>query len=423
MKATNAPGRLFPPALLRSIRARFAHADKCPITGKKRVFFENGGGSLKLKAAVAKSADVALLPDQEGRDNDASRFLTGTIERGRRDLMLFMGASSGQPISGETGTELLYRFIRAVALNAPPGPIMSSNLEHPASHDAAHYWAQATGRRWIDVRFDPRSGTITPQDYARAVTPDTRIATVIHTSQLTGYRVDLPGIVRAIRKTAPECFVIVDGIQAAPHGALEIDSYDCDAYVFSAYKAYSRLSTGFGWLNDRLGAIKHEHMLGKPASYWEFGSRDPGIFAAHSVVVDYLCWLGGKYAKSKDRRALVVAGAKAMEAHEEALLHLLLFGDNRLRGLSQLAKVKLIGPADLTGRQGIVSFRFDGMSSPELVKALAKRGIRAHARISDAYSGHILAELGLEDCLRISFCHYNTPAEIKALLAALAELG
>jgi selenocysteine lyase/cysteine desulfurase len=246
---------------------------------------------------------------------------------------------------------------------------------------------------------------------------------VIHTSQLTGYQLDLAGIVRAVRAVAPKCFVIVDGIQAAPHGALDVASYGCDAYVFSAYKAYSRLSTGFGWLSPRLSQVQHEHMQGKPETYWEFGSRDPGIFAAHSAVVDYLAWLGSRYSATTDRRQRIVAAGEAMARHETALLQLLLFGDGEIKGLSQRPRIELIGPADLAGRQGIVSFRLAGLSSPDLVSALAERGIRTHARITDAYSGHILDELGLPDCLRVSFCHYNTPDEVRLLLTALEDIA
>ena len=421
--ARNSPKQAFAPALMNAVRDRFAHTDHCPITGQPRIFFESGGGSLKLKAAVERSAEIALLPDQEGRDNDASRFLTGIIERGRQDLMLYFGATAGQAISGETGTELLHRFIRAVALVAPPGPILSSTLEHPASQDAARYWAQATGRRSHDIHFDARVGTVTPDDYARAVTPDTRIATVIHTSQLTGFQVDLPGIVRTIRAVAPDCYIIVDGIQSAPHGPLHVDDYDCDAYVISAYKAFSRLSTGFAWLSPRLSSLRHDHMRGKPHTYWEFGSRDPGIFAAHSAVIDYLCWLGDHFSEKEDRRSRLLAGAAAMADHERALLHLLLFGDETVAGVGDIAGVSLIGPLQMPDRQGIVSLRLDGFESTILVREMAALGIRVHARINDGYSRHILQELGMRDCLRITFCHYNTPAEIRAFLEALAAIA
>ncbi len=419
----NNPGRAFAPALMNAVRDRFAHTDRCPITGQPRIFLESGGGSLKLKAAVERSADIALLPDQEGRDNDASRYLTDIIGNGRQDLMLYFGATAGQAISGETGTELLHRFIRAVALVAPPGPVLSSTLEHPASRDAAQYWAKATGRHSIDIHFDARASTVIPDDYARAVTPDTRIATVIHTSQLTGFQVDLPGIVRTIRAVAPDCYIIVDGIQSAPHGPLHVEDYDCDAYVFSAYKAFSRLSTGFAWLSPRLSSLPHDRMRSKPRIHWEFGSRDPGIYAAHCAVVDYLCWLGGHFSEKEDRRSRLLAGATAMADHERALLHLLLFGDETAAGLTDAAGVSLIGPSKTEDRRGIVSFRLEGFESTTLVREMAARGVRVHARINDGYSGHILQELNMPDCSRITFCHYNTPAEIRAFLEALTEIA
>jgi selenocysteine lyase/cysteine desulfurase len=415
--------QLFPAALLCEIRTKFHHVDACPVTGRPRVFFENGGGSLKLKAAIARDGEISAIPDQEQRDNEASRFLKKVLEDGRADLRVFFGAESGQVISGETGTKLLWRFARSVALSAPPGPFLSSSLEHPASFDAALYWAEKTGRTRNTSKLDIRTGTVTPADYARAVTPDTRLATVIHTSQLTGLHVDLPGIVAAIRRVAPDCFVIVDGIQNAPHGRIDVERYGADAYVFSAYKCYSRLSVGFAWLNDRLGRVPHEHMHGKSDTVWELGSRDFGIYAAHSAVVDYLAWLGGHFTKDGGRRAQVLAAADAMAAHEKGLVKLLLHGDGARPGLMQNNKVTLVGPTDLTDRQGIVSFGLSGMTAPELVRAFAARDIRVHARVDDAYSGHILADLGLKDCLRVSLCHYNTPEEIGTFLAALQAIS
>ncbi|MEO1104238.1 MAG: aminotransferase class V-fold PLP-dependent enzyme, partial [Pseudomonadota bacterium] len=362
--------------------------------------------------------------DQEGRDNDASRHLTAIIRKGREDLRLFFGSGpSGQVISGETGTELLYRFIRAAAMGAPPGPVISSNLEHPASFDAAHQWAERTGRKWAEVEFDPIAATVRPEDYARTVTPDTAIATVIHTSQLTGFRVDLPGIVAAIRAVAPQCYIIVDGIQQAPHGRMDVMAADVDAYVFSPYKAYSRLAVGFGWVGDRLSELPHDGMLSKNPMLWELGSRDPGIYAAQSAVTDYFQWLGNQSGASADRGAAVAAGATAMAGHEQSLVSLLLHGEAGCPGLLDLPDVAVIGPEGLDERAGIVSFTLRGMPSPAVVRKLAARDIRVHARIDDGYSGHILAALDLPDCVRVALCHYNSPDEIRALLKAMASLA
>jgi selenocysteine lyase/cysteine desulfurase len=422
----------FPDALLRAVRERFHHVDRCPVTGEPRIFLESGGGSLKLKAAIAASAEVSALPDQEGRDNPASHHLSALLDRGRDDLHLLfgtaaLGSARGRVISGETGTRLLYRLVRSVALSAPPGPVLSSTLEHPASLDAARQWAQQTSRCWIEVPFDTQAGALTAEHYAAAVTPDTRLATIIHTSMLTGFVADLPAITAAIRRVAPECYIIVDGIQHAPHGTMEVARYGADAYVFSPYKAYSRLSLGFAWVGDRVHGLPHEHMLGKDGADWELGSRDPGFYAAQSAVVDYYAWLGEHFLQdapshaSRDRAALVAAGTAAMARHEAALIGLLLHGDVRTPGLLSMPEVTLVGPATAQGREGIVSFNLRGMNSPNLVQALARRHIRVHARVTDGYSGHILGALGLQDCLRVSVAHYNTPEEVRACLRAVAQ--
>ena len=83
----------------------------------------------------------------------------------------------------------------------------------------------------------------------------------------------------------------------------------------------------------------------------------------------------------------------------------------------------LIGPRELTNRQGIVSFGLKGFTAPELVRKFAEHDIRVHARIDDEYSGHILADLGMKDCLRVSLCHYNSPAEIGEFLRALRKIS
>ena len=140
---------LFSPDLMREIRERFHYTDYCPILKEPRVFFENGGGSLKLKEALAANAEIEALPDQEGRKNPASAYLTDVLDAGRADLHLLFGSEGlgegkGQVISGETGTRLLYRLVRSIALAAPPGPVVSSTLEHPASLDSAKQWAANT---------------------------------------------------------------------------------------------------------------------------------------------------------------------------------------------------------------------------------------------------------------------------------------
>lgn len=415
-------GQALTNTLLAQVRDAFLHVEECPYAGK-RAFFENAGGSLTLKDAVVRMSEVASIPDNEHRSNPASRAMTEIVAQGRADLFTFMGASSGVIFGGETGTECLFRVIRAAAFAAKEGgSVVASAIEHPATFDATAQWAERTGREWIKVPFERESGRVLPEQYASQVRSDTRIATILHTSPVTGMSMDVAAIARTIRSIAPDCFIIVDGIQHAPHGSLDIDAYGVDAYVISPYKAYCRFNNGYAWLSDRLSVVDHDRLAGKPPEAWELGSRDPSALAGLSAVVDYLDWLGAQFTDETGRRERVVVAGQAMKHQEQALVNRLLHGTERLKGLCNYPAVKLIGKADSPHREGVVSFSCEGIEAKKLVAELEALGIRVHARTDDVFSGNILRPLGLTAVTRISLAHYNSLAEIDTCLAALSEL-
>ena len=128
---------MFTDALLSDIRARFAHVETCPITGP-RIFLENAGGALTLKSVVETSGHFAAIPDNQGRDNPASRALVRVIDKARADVRLLFNATGGAVVFGESGTELLFRLIRDACVGAPAGGIvLGSTVEHPASRGGA----------------------------------------------------------------------------------------------------------------------------------------------------------------------------------------------------------------------------------------------------------------------------------------------
>ena len=125
------------PGLLEEVRNRFAHVDTCPVDGP-RVFFENAGGALTLKSVVETSTHYAAIPDNQGRDNPASKELMDVIAKARCDAKTFLNATSGQVFVGESGTELLFRMIsNAILETADGGNVIGTTLEHPASRSAA----------------------------------------------------------------------------------------------------------------------------------------------------------------------------------------------------------------------------------------------------------------------------------------------
>jgi selenocysteine lyase/cysteine desulfurase len=369
---------MFDDSLMQQIRDRFCHVDTCPYQGP-RIFFENAGGGLTLKSVVEVNTELAGIPDNQGRDNPASHELVRIIAEARDNMRTFLGVKDGPVFTGESGTELIFRMVRAAALGSPAGGNMiGSTLEHPATVSASKRWSKIAGKEYRAAVHDNETATITTDDYARVVDADTRVATIIHTSPVTGMTVDVPAVVKTIRAASPDCIIILDGIQHAAHGGLSIDDYDIDGYAVSAYKVFSRHNYGFA--------------------------------------------LGSHFTDSDDRRTRILAAGKAIGEQEHGLVDLMINGNESQRGLRDMKEVYVIGGHDNPAREGMVSIIVEGKPCAEVVADLNAKGIRTHVRKADYFSGNILEPLGRPTCIRVSMCHYNTDQEVLTFLRELEAI-
>ncbi|MES0862903.1 aminotransferase class V-fold PLP-dependent enzyme [Ruegeria sp. SCPT10] len=411
------------PDLIAAIRDRFAHVESCPFQGE-RIFFENAGGALTLKKVAETSAFYAAIPDNPGRINPAGQGTQNVINKAKADLGVFMNTSSGQFFAGESGTELLFRLIRTACLVAPEGAkVIGSSIEHPATRSAARRWAGIAGLDYVNVQHDDASGLVTAEDYAALMTPDVAVATILHASPVTGMGMDVAAISAAIRTVSPDCLIIVDGIQHAAHGQLDLDAYNVDGYAISPYKVFSRHGYGIAWISDKLSALPHDMLIDAPATGWEFGTRDSGSYATMSDVIDYFIWLGGEVSDEAEPRKRIEAAGRAIHAYETQLTNAMINGVGNLPGLRDMDHIRILAGADNTAREGLVSVVVDGVPSEQAVETLNQQGIRTHVRKADHYSGNVLKPLGLSDCIRISLCHYNTEQEVAQLLAVLKDMA
>lgn len=410
------------PDLLKKVRQKFAHIEECPFEGK-RVFFENAGGALTLNSVVETSAKFAAIPDNQGRANKASQALVDIINKSKEDMSVFFGTDEGSFIVGESGTEILFRLIRSAIMSSEQnGIVLGSTLEHPASVSACKNWAEKGNKKYVSVNHDNDTGSVSANAYLQAMTPDVRVATIIHTSPVTGMTVNITDIVDVIRTVSPECFIIVDGIQHAAHGGLDLMSYGVDGYAVSPYKMFSRHGYGVGWLANRLQELPHENLIGGPVQNWELGTRDTGAYATFSDVVDYLDWLGAQVSNESTKRDRVVAAGKSIHEQEKALTDAMIYGVGNLTGLANLPGVGILGGEENALREGLVSITVEGMNAEQVVESLRENGIRVHARKADHYSGNILKPLNLESCTRVSMCHYNTIEEVADFLTAMRKI-
>jgi len=407
--------------LLQEIRNKFCHIDTCPFSGK-RIFFENAGGSLTLKSVAKRSGELAAIPDNQGRDNTGSKGVMDLIKKSKTDALEFFNAERGSILIGESGTELLFRLIRAAILASDKGTVIGSTLEHPASRSATTKWSTYASKNLILVPHCKESGSIKIDQYLAKVTQDVGVATIVHTSPVTGIGVEIKELTQGIKSISPDCLIIVDGIQHAPHGDINISDYSIDGYVISPYKVFSRHGYGLAWISDRLRNLPHENLMKGPQENWDLGTRDVGSYATFSDVVNYFEWLGSRISKNATRREKFLHASQFIKHQEQALVKTMLYGKDNVKGLSDYPKIKIIGGLENELREGLVSFSFPEFTSDFLVKELNSRGIRTHVRKSDHYSANILEPLGLESCVRVSMCHYNSEDEVIHFLTSMSEI-
>ena len=163
----------------------------------------------------------------------------------------------------------------------------------------------------------------------------------------------------------------------------------------------------------------------RPADVWELGSPTPGNFAAMSAVVDYVCWLGGHFIQSDDRRTLFVTGMEHIHLQERALLHTMLEGTQNVPGLRHIPGVHVyVDTEDLTHRDLIVAMGIDGLDMTRCVEEYQKRGVTTFERVNTSvYSKRIVEAVGLTGAIRVSPLHCHTVADIETYLRVTQELA
>jgi cysteine desulfurase / selenocysteine lyase len=412
---------LFNEHLLADIRARFEHVDSDPISGK-RIFFENAGGTLRLKSVLAAVQFFTALPDNAGRRNKTSRKIGQTIIQGRKDVATLLGATSGSIASEQSGTGMIFRILGTIARSVRGTNVVTSNLEHPAVYDACNILARRHGLECRIAKLDKPSGVVPVEAVTSLIDGNTVMLAIIHASNILGTVNDVKRMIHESRRIKPELYAVIDGCQYASHGLVDVPSYGADAYVLDAYKVSSKIGTNFAHIGERLARLDRDNLAGKADEDWDLGTREPAAFASISCVLEYLQWLGGHFATSMESRDLVLSAMQAIADHEHALMRLMFEGQGATPGLARMPAVTVYGEKkDLTRRQAIFAFNLNDTPAADLVDYFEANGVRVHSRSRDAYSRHTLAALEIPECIRVSLSHYNTPEEVLTFLKLLGD--
>ncbi len=407
------------------VRASFSHIDRCPFMGQ-RVFLDSASGSLRLRAAAEFVAQEAHLPDQINRDTPGSQHVMQTISRGEEDLRTFAGAEEDAPVvPALTATAALFRTIADAVAQYPGNNVVTTTLDHPATHDALYHCARAAGHEFRAADPDPETGTVQVEDLLSCIDRDTAVLAFIHGSNVTGAFLDARRIVQEARQINPDMAIVIDGVQYAPYAPLDVADIGADVYVIAPYKTYGKKGIGFAALSNRFATIPHGRVRGKPENEWKLGSADHINYGAWSAVADYFAQLGAQLTDSSSRRARIAAAMSAIEKHELALLKRVLEGSDAAPGLRHLEGVRVYalgGP--LEHRTCVVPFNIRGMNPKEAARRYREEGIVLQGRVS-LMSDRQFHALGVQEegVIRVSAAHYNTPEEVDRFLRVTGEIA
>ena len=150
--------------------------------------------------------------------------------------------------------------------------------------------------------------------------------------------------------------------------------------------------------------------------------------AGTAAAVDYFAWIGENFAgdflqpdsRYEGRAKLVHAALDYLFSYEQGLAGRL------IEGLQQLPGVRvqgITGPEALSRRVPTVAFTAEGTHPDHIARELARRNIFVWS--GHNYAVEVVASLGLQDAggvVRVGPVHYNSTAEVDALLDVLSEI-
>jgi cysteine desulfurase/selenocysteine lyase len=205
--------------------------------------------------------------------------------------------------------------------------------------------------------------------------------------------------------------VVVDGAQAAPHIAVDVQALDCDFYTFSGHKVYG--PTGIGVLygksalleamppyqggGDMISSVTFEKTTyNKLPHKFEAGTPDIAGVIGLGVALNYVSGLG----------------IENIAAHEHELLAY------ATEKVSAIPRVSLIGTAK--ERAGVISFVVEGVHPHDVGTILDQEGIAI--RTGHHCSQPVMERFGIPATARASFAVYNTFEEIDALVRGIGKV-
>jgi len=382
------------------------------VYGKPLVYLDNGASAQKpvqVLDAIRRAYGEDYANVHRGL-HYLSNKSTEAFEAARETVRAFLNAPSANEIvftRSATESINLVAYGHGMLEIGEGDEIVLTVMEHHSNIVPWHFIRERRGAKLVFVPVAD-DGSISIEDYERAITPRTKLIATTHMSNVLGTVTPVREICAlAHARGIP---VLVDGSQAAVHLPVDVQDIDCDWYVFTGHKTYG--PTGIGILygkSDRLAAMQPFNGGGEmivevgedavtyndPPHRFEAGTPPIAQAIGLAAALDYMTALG------RDRIA----------AHEASLGA---YAHERLRAINSL---RIYGEAP--GKGAIVAFDLEGVHAHDVAMLIDREGVAVRAGTHCAQP--LLKRFGATSTCRASFGLYNTHAEVDALADALQK--
>lgn len=417
-------GVFFDDSFQKQLKEKFWYVDKDPDY-KERLFFDNSGGSLRLKASVEKKAELEAFPDCPERIHARSVYLKELVEKGTKEILeIVFGAKSGALITELTASQTMFQAIGIIMENSNGTNAVVSSIEHPSAYDAVEYYCNKTKKEMRVVPANVKTGGIEVDEVISRVDKNTVLVSVMGASNISGNIMDIKEISKRAREINPDIYIVSDMVQHAPHCKIDVEDLKVDVANFAPYKFFGVRGCGFAYVSDRVSKLPHHKLIAKPQQTFELGTSAPGNFAAMMEVINYVCFIGERFIGKKSKKERFDEGIRRIHLQERALLNRMLEGTNEVKGLRHIEGVTVyVDTEDLTSRDLIVALGIDGKDFTKTVAEYQRRGVTVYERINTSiYSKRIVEALGITGAIRVSPLHVHSKEDIDKFLIITAQM-
>ena len=402
------------------IRADFPILSRT-VYGKPLVYLDNAATTQKPLCVLNAMRDeyINVNANVHRGVHWLSQQATELHEGARETVRRFINARSTTEIVFTRGTTEGLNLIASCFCDAcmqEGDEVVISTVEH---HSNIVPWQLQAARKGIVLRVIPmnENGTLDLQAFRRMLSPKTKIVSISHVSNVLGTVNPVEEVIRIAHQH--DIPVVVDGAQSAPHFKVDMQSLDCDFFVFSGHKVYG--PTGIGvlygkeaWLDClppyQGGGEMIEHVSFEKSTF----ERPPLKFEAGTP--DYIATTG--LAKALDYVSAI--GMDTIQRYEEDLTRY------AVSQLQQIDGMRIFGiPADVDTtalrHDAVVSFQLRDIHHMDMGTLLDRLGVAI--RTGHHCAQPLMERLGVLGTARASFALYNTREEVDVLVAAVKRVA